>query len=185
MQIDPKFPMGKYKTIVVDPPWKYGKWGAGSKKCVRFGKECNTDIPMPYETMSIKDIKRLEIKSIADKNTELFLWTTNKYLPSSFDVIRAWGFKYCDTLAWCKTPRGTGQGGLFTPTMEFIVHGRVGKMPKKQRIETTWWQARRQKKHSRKPEFFQDIIESVTDAPRIELFARRKRKGWDAWGNEV
>ena len=29
------------------------------------------------------------------------------------------------------------------------------------------------------------MIEEITDVPRIELFARRKRKGWDVWGNEV
>ncbi len=23
--------MKKYKTIVIDPPWKYGKWGKASK----------------------------------------------------------------------------------------------------------------------------------------------------------
>ena len=39
--------------------------------------------------------------------------------------------------------------------------------------------------HSTKPEFFQDMIEKVTEEPRLELFARRKRDGWDVWGNEV
>jgi N6-adenosine-specific RNA methylase IME4 len=29
------------------------------------------------------------------------------------------------------------------------------------------------------------IIELVGDLPRIELFARQKTEGWDAWGNEV
>lgn len=62
---------------------------------------------------------------------------------------------------------------------------RRGKMPNVRRIDTTWWQIKRQRTHSTKPEFFQDIIESVSYPPRIELFSRRHRHGWDVWGNEV
>jgi len=40
-------------------------------------------------------------------------------------------------------------------------------------------------KHSAKPEAFQDIVEQVSPGPYLELFARRKRMGWSAWGNEV
>jgi N6-adenosine-specific RNA methylase IME4 len=40
--------------------------------------------------------------------------------------------------------------------------------------------------HSKKPnEFKKLILELVGDLPRIELFARQKTEGWDAWGNEV
>lgn len=40
--------------------------------------------------------------------------------------------------------------------------------------------------HSKKPREIRDlIIKSVGDLPRIELFARQKVDGWDAWGNEV
>lgn len=81
---------------------------------------------------------------------------------------------------------GTGQGGLFCPTNEFLLLGRKGRMPKgKQRIDSTWWQVKRQQKHSKKPEFFQDLIETVSDSPRLEMFARREREGWDVFGNEV
>ena len=30
-----------------------------------------------------------------------------------------------------------------------------------------------------------DMIEKVSYAPRIELFARERFEGWDSWGNEV
>ena len=58
-------------------------------------------------------------------------------------------------------------------------------MPKVKRINTTWWNAKRTNKHSKKPEFFQDLIETVSDSPRLEMFARRERENWDVWGNEV
>lgn len=60
-------------------------------------------------------------------------------------------------------------------------------MPKgKRRVDSTWWQVKRpHNSHSTKPEFFQDMIETVSDGPRLELFARRPREGWTVWGNEV
>ena len=100
-------------------------------------------------------------------------------------MLKEWGFKYCQTLTWCKTPRGTGQGGVYCPTNEFLLLARRGKMPKVKRVDSTWWNVKRTMNHSKKPEFFQDLIETVTDSPRIELFARREREGWDVWGNEV
>lgn len=177
----------RYKTIVADPPWKYGIWGGNSGKNEKM-KEWNKKggfLPLPYYSMSLDEIAALPIRDLADNDCELFIWTTQKYLPHTFPLLNGWGFKYCDVLMWCKEPRGTGQGGLFTPTVEFIVHGRIGKMPAKKRIDTTWWKVKRTNIHSRKPEFFQDMIETVTDAPRLEMFARRQRMGWDVFGNEV
>lgn len=40
--------------------------------------------------------------------------------------------------------------------------------------------------HSTKPdETRRRIVELLGDVPRIELFARQRADGWDAWGNEV
>ena len=42
------------------------------------------------------------------------------------------------------------------------------------------------REHSRKPDSTRDkIVELVGDLPRIELFARQRYNGWDAWGNEI
>lgn len=173
----------KYSTIVVDPPWQYGIWDTASTVVgTGFVKK---KVPLPYNYMQIHDIAALNIASLADANCELYLWTTQKYLPISFEIIKFWGFKYCQTLVWCKAPRGTGQGGVYTPNSEFLILARKGKMPRVKRIDSTWWQVKRQKRHSQKPEFFQDMIETVSNGPRLELFARRKRNGWDVWGNEV
>ena len=177
--------MKKYKTIVIDPPWKYGKWGTGSSKSVFSDKHNKNAEPLPYNYMSIEEIKQLPLNALADENCELYLWTTQKYLPKAFDVLSAWGFKYCQTLTWCKKPMGKGQGGVYCPTNEFLILGRKGRMPKVDRIDTTWFEVKRTGKHSKKPEFFQDLIETVSNKDRLEMFARRKRAGWDVFGNEV
>ncbi len=180
-------PHGGYKCIVVDPPWKYGKWGKGSNKSRYVGKLFDVKSDMPYATMTVSEIAALPVAELAADNCDLYLWATQKYLPDGFDVLKAWGFKYCQILTWCKTPMGTGQGGLYCPTTEFLLLGRTGKMPtSKTRKDSTWWNwPRAWKTHSRKPEAAQDIIEQMSDGPRIELFARHERSGWDVWGNEV
>jgi N6-adenosine-specific RNA methylase IME4 len=172
----------KYKTIVIDPPWKYGSWG----KSKASHRPNDFTRPMPYSTMTLDEIKNLPVKMLADDNCELYLWTTQKYLAEAIGILKAWGFKHCTTITWCKKPMGTGQGGVYCPTTEFLLHGRIGKMPKVKRIDSTWFLTKREHNaHSRKPEFFQDMIEAVSVAPRLEMFARRKRVGWDVWGNEV
>lgn len=175
--------MKKYKTIVADPPWTYGKWGRATPKL----RPNSVEYEMPYSTLTLNQIKALQVATIAAEDCDLYLWTTQKYLPHAFGVMKAWGFKYCQTITWCKAPRGTGQGGLYCPTTEFLLLGRKGRMPVgKTRKDSTWWHVTRpHDSHSRKPEFFQDLIEQQSDAPRVELFARRQRPGWDVWGNEV
>ena len=39
--------------------------------------------------------------------------------------------------------------------------------------------------HSEKPRPIIDIIEKISPAPRLEMFARQYRLGWDVWGNQV
>lgn len=175
--------MTLYRTIVADPPWTYGAWGKASIS--RSKNHIPAIEPMHYQTMTVQTIAELPVCDLADRDCDLYLWTTQRYLRDAFGVLDFWGFRYCQTLTWCKAPMGKGQGGLFTPTTEFVLLGRKGRMPKKERIDSTWWQVKRTNVHSKKPEFFLDLIESVSDAPRLELFARRARLGWDVWGNEV
>lgn len=40
--------------------------------------------------------------------------------------------------------------------------------------------------HSKKPDEARNkILALMGDLPRVELFARQKTPGWDAWGNEI
>ena len=41
-------------------------------------------------------------------------------------------------------------------------------------------------RHSQKPEVFADHISRLwPNTPKLEMFARKPRDGWDSWGNEV
>lgn len=181
-----------FKTIVIDPPWKYEGWKPCSIHKLNDGRIplrlIDKDVaPLPYKSMTVEQIASLPVPVIMAENCELYLWTTQRYLHSALHIVEEWGCEYKTLLTLCKMPRGTGQGGVYCPTTEFIVHARRGLMPKIKRVDTTWWLARATAAgcHSRKPEFIQDIIECVSEPPRAELFARRKRAGWSVWGDEV
>jgi N6-adenosine-specific RNA methylase IME4 len=87
-------------------------------------------------------------------------------------------------LYWIKAPMGLGLGGAFVPCVEPILFCRRGNLPTKMRMDRNWWHWKRGR-HSAKPEDFQTIVEKVSPGPYLEMFARRKRPGWAAWGNEI
>jgi N6-adenosine-specific RNA methylase IME4 len=173
----------KYRTIVADPPWPMpdsGKWtGRGGNWAAYNGGTTK----LPYETMSVPQIRGLPVDSLADDDAHLYLWTVNRWLEPSFDIVRTWGFSTSQVLTWCKAPMGIGMGGAFTQTTEHVLFARRGSLKTKTRVDSTWWQWKRGQ-HSAKPEAFLDLVEAVSPGPYLELFARRNRLGWDTWGNE-
>lgn len=167
----------KYNIIYADPPWD-----------VKRGPDWNSNgpsKPLPYPTMSLDEIKGLQIRDIADKNCHLYLWTINKYIRESYEVAESWGFNVSCLLTWCKPRHGIGIGGTFVQTTEHLLFCRRGTLKALKRIDTTWFEQPRLK-HSVKPDFFRNMIVEVSgNLPRIELFAREKRDGWDVLGNDI
>ena len=184
--------MDKYRTIVADPPWPQPDSGRRTHSTAGNwrGKWLGYESKIPYPTMSIDAIKSLPVGGLAEADSHLYLWTTNRFLRESFSVAEAWGFKFSTLLTWCKAPMGIGLGGAFTITNEYILFCRRGSLKPITRSDSTWWQWKRPYNengapaHSRKPEAFLDLVERVSPGPYLELFARRNRLGWDTWGNE-
>lgn len=171
---------GKYKTIMIDPPWPHrfdGPWGKGKKE--------------HYRTMTIDEIRALPINALASEGCNLFLWTTQTYLPVALDLLKAWGFKYHLTITWDKG------GGLVefgwnrrTELVLYAYKNRLTFKPRGQAVDTIIREFpdlfnERRTVHSRKPISFIRAVESKTEPPRLEMFARARRAGWDAYGDEV
>lgn len=137
--------------------------------------------------MTLDAIRELGVESLAEDNAHLYIWTTNRHLHEAFHVAQEWGFRHAQTLVWAKQPLGSFLGGAYGANVEFILFCRRGTLATKARIPTSWfdWPRVGAGSHSRKPEAFLDIVESVSAGPYLELFARRQRLGWDTWGNEA
>jgi len=167
-------PDGGFDVIVVDPPWPIKK----IKRKVRPNQKA-----IDYEVMSIEAIKKLPVGRLSSLTSICFLWTIDKFLYISKDIIEGWGFKYHCTMAWNKT-NGISIYG-FNRRVEFIVVGFKGKhemYPRRKTIPTGF--TARSLKHSQKPEEFYDFLD-VLPGRKIDLFARGPKKGWYVWGDEV
>ena len=135
-----------------------------------------------YPTMELKDICEMDIEQISEKNSCLFLWATTPLLPEGFEVMKAWGFKYKTTIYWRKI-MSLGLGYWFRGQVEPCLFGIKGKI-KAFRCQKANFMQSRVRKHSQKPDEMYGLIESLNLDPKIELFARSGRVGWDVWGNE-
>jgi N6-adenosine-specific RNA methylase IME4 len=185
-----------YRTIVVDPPWAYPEgWPVGSengqvshhaaRRGIQF--EAGRRSPLKYEQLSVTEIAALPVRNLADPaGCHLYLWTTNRYLRDAFDVVETWGFRFGQVLVWCKAPMGIGPGGAWAQTTEYVLAARLASLRNLKRFDSSWqtW-PRMGKAHSRKPEAFLDMVEETSPTPRLEMFARRQRLGWDTWGDQA
>lgn len=168
----------KYRTILADPPWPLALAGQRTR-----AKERSKPEALPYPTMTLAAIAALPVGDLAEDDCHLWLWTTNQHLPDGFDVMRAWGFKYLAPVHWIKP---SGQGNWFihrTQTLLFGYRSRCVFPLARYRpnILTTGDPVR----HSEKPEAAFTLIESISAPARLEMFARKRRPDWHAWGNEV
>lgn len=180
-----------YRCIVADPPWP--QKGRGTLR----GREGWHDaqgasLPMRYDLMSVEQITALPVAELADPGgAHLYLWATNRFVGAAIGIAQYWGFRYSTTLVWAKTPMGGGLGGAYGISTEFIVYARRGRLPERERVRGTWFPWKRpydergKPMHSAKPGGFYEMAERVGHAPRIELFARRAREGWDVWGDQA
>jgi N6-adenosine-specific RNA methylase IME4 len=174
--------MGRYRTIVADPPWEYREGFPSG-----VGRERRWTTELPYAGMTLGEIAALPVDDFADpEGARLFLWTTNKYLRAAFDVMDAWGFRYGQTITWHKTGRPSPFPTSIAPQhSEYLPYGSRGKPPKRREaFPSSVIAAPQQTRHSAKPEVFLDLIERLADGPYVELFARRARFGWDYWGDQ-
>lgn len=169
----------QYPVLYADPPWRFGV------RSEVTGREKSAE--NHYPTMDSADIADLfrEIGEPATDDAVLFLWATNPMLHDALRVMAAWGFDYVHHWIWDKEVAGTGYWGR--DRHELLLIGRRGDvaspLPGSQ-PETVYRE--RKGPHSAKPDFFAETIERLYPSmPRLELFCRSPRPGWDVWGYEA
>lgn len=165
----------KYKCILADPPWSYDNKNTGGSMTSGAANQ--------YDTMSLEDICNMPIQDIADKDCVLFMWATTPLLPEAFRVLDAWGFKYKTSIYWRKI-MSLGMGYWFRGQVELCLVGVKGNVKAFRSQRPNFIQSK-VRKHSQKPDQLYGMIEELGISPRIELFARERRQGWDQFGNQL
>ena len=137
----------------------------------------------------------MKVAELAADHAFLFLWATGPKLELAFDLIRCWGFTYKTVHhVWATTYAGgaavVGAGYYTRPSCEFVLVGTRGSPLGRFNLDRSIPQlihAYRSPVHSEKPPEVFDAIELFAEKAthKIELFARRRRIGWDVWGKEV
>jgi len=195
----------KYGTIVVDPPWEYSQWRSTTPAAYstmslseiaalpvrELGDGaahlyCWSVLPLMAEAFDI-------VRGWGFKPATVLTWCKpgvglgGGFRGNTEHLIVARqveGF-YNPTCAICGG-RERGARKCFCDEPVWRVKGQpyMAARPFSDVAPGSWYQAPRSE-HSAKPDLFLDLIERMSPAPRVELFARRNRLGWDTWGNEA
>ncbi len=174
-----RIPLFRYGLIMADPPWHFENWSeAGTEK----------NASAQYDVMDLDAIKQLSVGHFAAPDCVLWLWATNPMLPQALEVMAAWGFEFKTAGHWSKvTAKGKqafGTGYILRSAGEPFLIGTNGNPHTANTVRSVIEGPVRE--HSRKPEeAFAAAEQLVPGVPRLELFSRQERPGWDVFGNEV
>ena len=165
----------RYGVIYADPPWRFEPYS------VETGSDRAAD--NHYPTMTVNDIAEIELP--VGPSCVLFMWATVPMLELAIKLMHRWTFEYKSACAWYKPQIGTGY--WFRNQLELLLVGTHGDVPapamgyQPPQVITADRGA-----HSEKPDAFADMIAAMfPNVPKLEMFARTRRPGWDVWGNQL
>ncbi len=179
-----------YRCVYADPDWNFK-----SNSVANPGRNARRH----YECSSLEDIAALPVERHVAPQAVLFMWVTGPFMAigAHVPVMRAWGFEPTAMgFVWIKLnpsanpafmlQRDIFKGGGFTTrkNAEFVV---IGKRGRSVRVDAGVGEVviAPRREHSRKPEEVRSRIMRYCDGPRLELFCRQARAGWDCRGDEV
>lgn len=167
--------MGGFRTLVIDPPWKF--------------KDQGSRISPTYPLMDLEQIAAMPIAEVADENAHLYLWCPMAFTEEAHAIAAHWGFRYVLDVLWIKTTDDGsrvrfGAGHYLRHAAEKALFCTRGTCPPLNRSTCNVLMTPRGR-HSEKPDAFYRMVETVSPDPRIDIFARKTRPGWEVFGNEV
>ena len=176
--------MTKHTQIMIDPPWDISM--AGKKE-----SQGGLATKLPYKTLNTQEIISLYRESIlplAAEKHSLWLWATEKTFVTAILEWKYLGYNHHATIIWNK---GNGLSPAFTVrySHEYLLwmwKGGLQPVSNDARGKYTTVFFEQSREHSRKPEAAYDMIECLyPEDTKLDVFARERRAGWSAWGNEV
>jgi N6-adenosine-specific RNA methylase IME4 len=192
-----------YKTIALDPPWL--ERGGG-----KYKRGADRHYPLMSTAEIVATVMSSEPYGRLAGASHCWCWVTDNYLEDGLRLMKAMGFRYVRTLAWVKVKRtvalprdpgsphteitnafagellSIGLGQYLRGAHELALLGVRGDAmvpATADRMPSVVFAPKA--KHSEKPQAAFDVFERCSPGPRVEMFARKARPGWDAWGNEA
>jgi N6-adenosine-specific RNA methylase IME4 len=166
-----------YGAILCDPPWAFRVYADATG----FGRTARAH----YPTMTPEELEAFPLPSLAAPDCALFMWVTPATLAQGVKLIGAWNFEYKTEIVGVKDK--IGLGFWFRNQHESVLVATRGAVPCPAHGDQfpSVFDFRREA-HSLKPGFIHEVVEAYfPNLPKIELFARFSRPGWDCWGNEA
>jgi N6-adenosine-specific RNA methylase IME4 len=171
----PPLPEGKFRCLVIDPPWPVQK--------IEREERPTQGVDLDYPVMTLAEIEALPVADLAAENgCHLYLWTTHKFLPDALRLVEAWGFRYQCLMTWVKPTGMTPYSWMYNT--EHVIFARTGGLALSQMGLKLAFDAA-VTRHSAKPDVFYERVIEATPGPRLEMFAREERDGLEAWGDDV
>ena len=170
-----KLPAGVFEVIALDPPWPYDDGGEQSPYDPAGHRASN-----PYPEMSLEQIGALKLPAADD--CVLWLWTTHKFMRHAFPLLDTWGFTDRAILTWVKDRMGLGR--WLRSQSEFCIMATRGKPIIDLKDQTTILYGP-MREHSRKPDEFYALVDSLCVGRKLDYFSREARHDWAQYGNDV
>lgn len=173
-----------FDIIYSDPPWPQKKSGLRKARP-------NQTKELDYHTMSVENCFKT-MDRFLERTSELhnvFIWAIDKFLFKTEKEMANRGYKLHARFVWDKE---NGVAPAFTVRFSheyllwFYEPGKMLKPVESCRGKYTTVMREKSTVHSKKPICAYEMLEDMfPDANKIELFARNRRSGWEAWGDEV
>ena len=171
-----------YSIIYADPPWDY----KGQTQHNGTGGASTGGALSHYPTMKLDELKGLNVQGLCADDCLLFLWASSPHLDQAIDLLKAWGFKWA-TVGFVWDKERVNPGFYTMSQCEICLIGKRGKIPKPRGARNVRQLVKSLRgRHSEKPAEVRARIDRMFPTQRkIELFARERVSGWDAWGDEL
>lgn len=170
----PRAPSGLFHVISIDPPWPYDDGNSAETYDPNGRRAAN-----PYPEMTLEQIAGLDIPAAQD--CILWLWTTHKFMRHSFALLDGWGFEDKAILTWAKDRMGLGR--WLRSQSEFCIMAVRGSPVINLTNQTTILRGPL-REHSRKPDEFYNMVDSLCVGRKLDFFSREPRDGWEQFGND-
>lgn len=174
----------KFTIIYSDPPWKQNKGGLRKARP-------NQTRELDYDTMDLESIKNLHemvFNNLCEENHVVFMWTIDKYLHHTEQMMKELGYKLHARFIWDKT-NGVAPAFTIRYSHEYLLwfyKPKLLQIDKEMRGKFTTVFREQATRHSKKPIYAYEMIEALyPNEKKLELFARNTRDGWSSFGNEL